>query len=161
LHELVKALDNRFAMMEEATRDCVEKSANAILTNLGEFLAPEFEKQGEFNKSLAEVVTGIGHGLHANIQQTAEMAEGPAGPPKSTLRAIDGGKPAAIEKSFQGDDGTGGETITKSMVLSAMSDLVEKGQVNPLEIIKYESTNQIRPDLLQKIRTDIAAGSGQ
>jgi hypothetical protein len=156
LAELVKGIDQRFAMAEERTNESIVKAANAMLQNLGEFLEPQFAKQGEFNKSLAEVVTGIGHGLHANIQQTAEIAEAPAGAPKSQLRAIDGGV-QPIEKSFAGPGGASGETIQKSQVLSAMTDMVEKGNLNPLEVVKYENTNQIRPDLLQKITTDIAA----
>lgn len=156
LAELVKAIDCRFAMVEERQNEQIIKAANGILENLGEYLEPQFEKQGEFNKSLAEVVSGIGHGLHANIQQTAELGQAPAGAPKSTLRAIDGGtKP--IEKSFAGPGGDGGEVVQKSQVLMAMTDMVEKGNLNPLEVVKYENTNQIRPDLLQQITTSITA----
>jgi hypothetical protein len=160
LAEMVKAIDSRFQMVEQRQNDQVVKAANGILENLGEYLESRFATQEEFNKSLAEVVSGIGHGLHANIQQTAEMAQAPAGAPKSTLRAVDGGV-QPIEKSFGGEPG-GGEDIQKSQVLSAMTDMVEKGNLNPLEVTKYETTNQIRPDLLQKITADIkAAGNGQ
>jgi hypothetical protein len=157
LAELVKAIDQRFAMAEDRQNDNVIKAANSILENLGEYLESRFEQQGEFNKSLAEVVTGIGHGLSANIQQTEEMAQAPAAAPKSTLRAVDA--PAPIEKSFAGPEGGGGEELSKGQILGAMADKVEKGQLNALEVIKYENTGQIRPDLLQQIKTDITAAA--
>lgn len=160
LAELVKAMDRRFEMAEQRQSEQVVKAANGMLENLGEYLEAQFASQGEFNKSLAEVVSGIGHGLHANIQQTAEMASAPVGAPKSTLRAIDGGQAQPIEKSFAGSEG--GEEISKAQVLNAMTDMVEKGNLNALEVSKYEMTNQIRPDLLQRITSDIkAAGNGQ
>lgn len=159
LAELVKAIDYRFEMAESRQNEQVVKAANGILENLGEYLESQFASQGEFNKSLADVVTGIGHGMSANLQQTSEMAQGPAGAPKSTLRAIDGGV-QSIDKSFAGP--AGGEDIQKSQVLSVMTDMVEKGNLNPLEVMKFETTNQIRPDLLQKITSDIkATGNGQ
>lgn len=155
LAEFAKAFDSRLSMLEERVDEQVIKAMNSMLNNLGEYLETKFGKQSEFNKSLAEVVSGLGHGLSANIQATTEMAQSPAGPPKSTLRAIDGGaKP--IEKSFGGGQ-PGGESITKSQVLNAMTDMVEKGQLNPTEVIKYENTNQIRPDLLQQITQTLTA----
>jgi len=153
LAEFAKAFDQRMAMMEARTDEQIVKAANQMLENMGEYLESRFAHQGEFNKSLAEVVAGIGHGLSANIQQTAEMAQAPASAPKSAFRTIDGGaKP--IEKSFGGPQG---ESLTKSQVLGAMSDMVEKGNLNPLEVVKYESTNQIRPDLLTHITQTLTA----
>jgi hypothetical protein len=155
LSEFAKAFDERLNMLEERNNDQVVKAVNAMLESLGEYLEPKFSKQGEFNKSLAEVVSGIGHGLSTNIQQTAEMAQAPVAAPKSTLRAIPGGvKP--LEKSFEGG-GEGNDTLTKSQVLGAMSDMVEKGSLNPLEVIKYENTDQIRPDLLSHISQTLTA----
>lgn len=155
LSEFAKAFDERLNMLEERTNDQVVKAANAMLEHMGEYLEKRFDKQGEFNKSLAEVVSGIGHGLSTNIQQTAEMAQAPVAAPKSTLRAIPGGvKP--LEKSFEGG-GEGNDTITKSQVLGAMSDMVEKGSLNPLEVIKYENTDQIRPELLSHVTQTLTA----
>jgi cytochrome c556 len=154
LAEFAKAFNDRLNIMEERQNEQVIKAANSMLENMGEYLEKRFAHQGEFNKSLAEVVSGIGHGLHANMQQTAEMAQAPAGAPKSTLRAIDGGA-RPIEKSFAGPQG--GETLTKSQVLGAMTDMVEKGDLNPLEVVKYENTDQIRPDLLNHITQTLTA----
>jgi hypothetical protein len=158
LAEFAKAFDSRLSIMEQNYQDKLTKALNSVLENLGEYLEERFSHQGEFNKSLAEVVAGIGHGLSANIQQTAEMAQAPAGPPKSTLRSVDGGaKP--IEKSFAGP--AGGEALSKSQVLGAMTDMVEKSQLNPLEVIKYENTGQIRPELLDKITQTLTAAGGR
>ena len=159
LSEFAKAFDERISMLEERQDAKLVKGLETMLNNLGTYLEAQFGNQGEFNKSLADVVVGIGNGLSANIQQTAEMAASPVGAPKSTMRAVEGGV-RAIEKSFSGPDS--GESISKSQVLSAMTDMVEKGSLNPLSVIKYDATGQIDPGLLQKVTTDLrAAGSGR
>lgn len=154
LAEFAKAFNERLNIMEQRSNEQTVGAANEMLKSMGDYLGQRFDKQGEFNKSLAEVVAGIGHGLHANIQQTAEMAQSPVGPPKSTLRAIDGGA-QPIQKAFDGAQG--GETLSKSQVLNYMTDMVEKGNLNPLEVVKYENTDQIRPDLLGHITQTLTA----
>lgn len=158
LAEFAKAFDQRISMLEECQDAKLIKGLESVLSNLGEYLEAQFASQGEFNKSLAEVVAGIGHGLHANISATNEIAQAPVGAPKSMLRAIHGGaKP--IEKSFAGMGEE--EPLSKSQVLNAMTDMVEKGNLNPLAVVKYENTGQIDPGLLQKVTMNIKSASGQ
>ncbi len=104
-------------------------------------------EQGEFNKSLAEAVVNIGHGLAGYIQQDAARSEEPAGPPKSQLRQ---GQVQVIQKS-QGGNGQF-EGMSKAQVLDQMTNLVEKGGLNPLEVVKFESTGEMSPGVEQKLR---------
>lgn len=105
-------------------------------------------EQGEFNKSLAEAVVNIGHGLAGYIQQDAARSEEPAGPPKSQLRQVPG-QVQVLQKS-QGGNAFG--DMSKSQVLDRMTDLVEKGGLNPLEVVKFESTGEMSPGVEQKLR---------
>lgn len=104
-------------------------------------------EQGNFNKSLAEAVVNIGHGLAGYIQQDAARSEEPAGPPKSQLRTVPG-QVNVLQKSQGGGPFEG---MSKAQVLDRMTDLVEKGGLNPLEVVKYESTGEMSPHIEQKL----------
>jgi hypothetical protein len=43
------------------------------------------------------------------------------------------------------------EGMSKAQVLDRMTDLVEKGGLNPLEVVKYESTGEMSPHIEQKL----------
>jgi hypothetical protein len=96
--------------------------------------------QAAFNKSLADAIVNIGHGVSGTIQQAEQMAQAPAGPPKSQLRAI----PQNVNVLQKGQQQQGNQ-LTKAQMLDRMADLVEKGKLNSLEVIKFESTNQLSP----------------
>lgn len=143
LADLVKAFGVGLEGVQGHTTALVEQATNAMLKQIGTYLDNRFAEQGEFNKSLADAIVNIGHGVAGNLEQTNQMAQGPAGAPKSQLRAIPGGI-QPVEKSFAGP---GGESLTKSQKLDVMVDLVEKGQINSLEVCKYETTGQLRPEV--------------
>lgn len=161
LVELVKALDSRMEMMEKSLAQKQIDTANGMLEAIGEFVDGRFAEQGEFNKSLAEVVTGIGHGLAGNIEQQIAEGEQPAGPPKSQMRVIEGGQGGStqvVQKSFQGP--AGGENLTKAQIANELVDMVEKGDLSSVEVCKFDMTEEIRPDLLETVKQRIA-GKGQ
>jgi len=124
-----------------------------ILEALGPYMETQWTQQGDFNKALAEAVANLGHGIAGALQQTAELAEMPVGPPKSQLRAFKGG---VVEKSFAGSQDD--EGISKSMILDHLSEMVKGGTLSPLEVIKYEGSGQINPDLYAKAVREIRSG---
>ncbi|GAG91792.1 unnamed protein product, partial [marine sediment metagenome] len=111
-----------------------------ILENLGEYIDTRFAEVSEFNKSMADVLVNIGHGVAGNLEQNIAQGEMPVGPPRSQVQPI--------SKSF---DGPKGENISKAQILDVMTDMVEKGKLSSVEVCKYESTNEIRPDLKDQI----------
>ncbi len=113
--------------------------------------------QGEFNKSFAETIIGIGQHVAGNADVTNQQASLPVGAPKSHLRAIQGGgQVQAVQKSFgPGGLEMSGESLAKSQVVSAMTDMVQKGQLNSLEVVKYEMTGEINPQVQQMIMSHI------
>lgn len=154
LQEFAKAFGAGLGQVEARTSEMMTKSADGMLKQLGDYMDERFAEQHEFNKSLAEAVVNIGHGVAGSIEQTAEIAEQPAGAPKSHLTAIQGGV-QPLEKSFAGPQG---EEISKSQKLGVMCDMVEKGQLSSVEVCKFESTGQIRPDLDAQLINHIQSG---
>jgi hypothetical protein len=164
LVELVKALDSRMQMMEKSLQETQVNTANGMLEAIGEFVGGRFAEQGEFNKALADVVTGIGHGVAGTIEHQVVEAQQPVGPPKSQMRVIDGGQaqqpqvnPQVVQKSFEGP---AGQDLTKSQITDEMIDMVQKGQLSSVEVCKFDMTGEVRPDLLETIQKRVS-GQGQ
>jgi len=155
LADFAKAFGSGLAGVEARTVQTVEHATNAMLQQLGSYLDQRFAEQGEFNKSLADAIVNIGHGVAGNLEQTNQVAQMPAGAPKSQLRAIPAGV-QAVNKSFAGGQA---ETLSKAQKLDVMVDMVEKGQINSLEAIKYETTGQLRPEVDALILQHIQSGS--
>jgi hypothetical protein len=160
LVELVKALDSRMQMMEKSLQEAQVATANAQLEAIGEFVGERFEQQGEFNKSLADVVVGIGHGVAGTIEHQVAEGQQPVGPPKSQMRVIDGGQsnnpqvaPQVVQKSFEGP---AGQDLTKSQIADEMIDMVQKGQLSSVEVCKFDMTGEVRPDLMETIQKRVA-----
>jgi hypothetical protein len=104
------------------------------------------EEQSKFNKSIAEAITNIGYGVAGAIDNVENLAQAPARAPKS-IQSTQNVK--VLNKSFDGADGM--ENMSKSQILGAMEDLVMKGKINSLELIKYETTETINPSTMEMI----------
>lgn len=157
LADFAKAFGAGLEGVEARTTSAVEQATNAILQQVGSYLDARFAEQAEFNKSLADAIVNIGHGVAGNLEQINQVAQAPAGPPKSQLRAVPRGV-QAIQKSFAGEQG---EVLSKSQKLDAMVDMVEKGLINSLEVCKFESTNQLRPEVEALVVQHIQSGGSK
>lgn len=145
LSEFAKAFGSSLGDMSAFTSELIESATSQILEQVNGQLEERFAEQSQFNKSLAEALTGIANGIGGVIEQQGELASMPARAPKSQFVPANV-KP--LEKSF---GGSAGADISKSMKLDLMCDMVQKGQLSPIEVTKFESTGQIRPDLDQKL----------
>jgi len=152
LSELAKAFGEGLQGIEARTHAVVENMAQQLFGTLTQFAS----EQGEFNKSLAEAVANIGYGVAGNMEQVEQVAQMPAGGPRSQLAVVQGGGQGFVNKSFGGP--AGGEPIQKAQVLDVMQDMLEKGQVTPLDIIKFDTTGELRPDLGQKVMAKARQG---
>jgi hypothetical protein len=90
--------------------------------------------QQNFSKSLAEGIASIGHGMATLMDNQEAVAAAPARGPKSESVAA----AAALNKSQQST-----EVIDKGAVIRALYGLMEKGLVKGLDVIKYETTEEI------------------
>lgn len=144
LAEFAKSFGMGLGHLEQTITDRVTQNVmGAIQQFAGE--------QGEFNKSLAEAVVNIGHGLAGYIQHETAVAEEPAGPPVSQLRPIPGGQQGQVQVMNKSQGGSPFERMDKSQILDHMTSLVEKGNLNPLEVVKFESTGEMHPATQEKL----------
>jgi len=150
LQEFVKSFTDALDKLEDRTTKAIEEAANGILGQVGEYLDVRFSEQSEFNKSLADAVVNIGHGVAGAIDQQSELFNMPAHAPKSV-------QSAPINKSLDYSN----DAMLKSMKLDILCDLVEKGKLNPVEVTKFEVTGQIRPDLDAQITKYIESNNNQ
>lgn len=158
LSEFAKSFGAATEASESRTMSFVQDIGQQLFNAVHEFKA----EQADFNKSLAEAVLNIGHGVAGSMEQVQQVADMPAGPPRSQqLRAIPGGQnqQGFVQKSLGGGPGEG---ISKSMMTETMTDMLEKGEggISPVEIIKFDSTGEIRPELQAKVLARIQ-GAGQ
>lgn len=160
LAEFAKAFGSRMDQIEKSVTDQVTLATNHILEQVGQYMDGRFEEQGDFNKSLADAIVNIGHGVAGNIEQTIEQGEQPAGPPRSQFQVIPGGQgqPQVLQKSFAGP---AGESLSKAQITDAMTEMVIKGELPALEVSKFDMTGELRPDVQERIVKHIAAGNEQ
>lgn len=102
-------------------------------------------EQREYNAELAKSVAGLAEVLTLQAQRIEQLESTPARAPKSAQ---------AIDKSF----GAGGvaepqaEQLSKSQVLDTMTRMVESGDLSATEVVKFESTNVLTPELDSTVR---------
>lgn len=119
-----------------------ERMASRILGAL----VAEAESTGSFQKSLADAVVNLGEAISAQAQRIEQIESSPARAPKSVANV------QALNKgSYAGE----GESLTKSLVSNTLSDMVEKSMIPAIEVIKFESTGELTPDLEQRVRAHL------
>jgi len=158
LYEMTRAIGVALEGAEARTIQAVNKAINNTVGSLVarvEALEKSFggfaNHQDTFNKGFAEAVIGIGQQLAGGVEVNAAAASAPVGGPKSHLRALPGGQqqpgqPQVMQKSF----GPGGldvssDQINKAQITNTMFELVKKGQMNQLDLVKFDSTGEMSP----------------
>ena len=78
-------------------------------------------------------------------QRIEQLESTPSRAPKSAT---------AVEKSFGsgGDSPQGEEQLSKSQVLDTMTRMVESGDLSATEVVKFESTNALSPEMDSSVR---------
>jgi len=150
--EFLAEMSKAFAAGLEGIEARVNNNMLAMGQQLFDTLTGFASEQGEFNKSLAEAMVNIGHGVAGSLEQVEQVAQMPAGPPRSQqMHVIQGGQQGYVQKSFAGQQG--GEPLSKSVITDVLNDMLEKGEsgLSPIEIIKFDTTGELRPDLQQRV----------
>lgn len=131
----------------------------AQLDGVAKSLQSKIAADGEFQKSLATAVVGIGEQVTGASDVAAQSQHLPAGGPRA-LRAIpggqgqaQGGQPGVVQKSFVGPGGLdiGEGAMAKSQVVNVMSDMVKSGKLDPLAVVKFEATGEISGQVQQAV----------
>ena len=170
LGEFARAMDFGLRGLESRTVTNVVKSIQPVIDRIA-VIERALADQSEFNKSFAQTIVGIGPHVAAGAEATAAAGTAPAGGPRSQMRAAGGadqGQPAAaaqpqvIQKSFgPGGLDTGANALAKSQIVDVMTDLVVKGKMSSLEVVKYESTGQMSPQANQLVAQAVNGGNAQ
>lgn len=156
LHQFAVAMGQALEGAVQRIQDNVVKALAPIVGDnaaIKKALAEKINIDGEFQKGLAEAVVGIGQQLAGGAEVVASQQHLPAGGPRSQMRAIQGGggngQPTVMQKSFAGPGGldVGEGAMAKSQIVNVMTDMVKSGKLNATEVIKYESTNELNPQV--------------
>lgn len=133
----------------------------AGLTVLADTIEKSDANEHQFRVALAKSVIQIGEQVMEQGQLVKSLVERldktPARPPKSVT------PPQPLQKSFAGV--TDGDTLSKSQIVDAMSDMIEKGNrmVAGEDMLhaatKYEATALISPEMLTAVREHITKSS--
>lgn len=102
-------------------------------------LAVTSADQGEVQKSMAEALANLGEVLAAQAQRIDQVEAGAARAPKS-----------ALSKSVSTAE-VEAESLNKSQVTGILVDLVQKGQATAQDVLKYDATGEISPELRNKV----------
>lgn len=136
---VVKSLSNVIGQLA-ARVEAVEKSVVGQGTT-----------QDEFNKSLAQAVVGIGEATIGTSNTELQNAQMPVGAPRSQSRApVQGTDAGYVNKSVAGPGGLDMD-LNKSQIVEAMADMVHKGQLDSLAVLKFEGSNEIDPQTRQRV----------
>lgn len=97
----------------------------------------------EMNKGIANGIISIGHVAALTGQRVDQMEATAARAPRA-VTGVD-----VIEKSVPSQDGG---RLSKQETIGRLEDMLVKGLVQGHDIIKYETTGQISPDLLARVQ---------
>jgi hypothetical protein len=101
-------------------------------------------EQKEYNGELAKSIVGLAEVLTLQAQRIEQLESTPARAPKSAV--------SAVEKSFgPGGIAPQGESLNKSQVLGYLTKMVESGDASVTDVIKFESTSAITPELESRV----------
>lgn len=156
LAEFAHAMGTALQGTEARTVQAIHKSLAPVVERVAHLeaaLAKSVAESGEFYKGFAETLVGIGQHVAGSSDVAAAQAHQAASAPKSQLRAVQGGQGVqAVQKSFgPGGLETGGDAMNKSNAVSIMTEMVQKGQLNSLDVCKFEMTGEISPQVKQMV----------
>lgn len=97
------------------------------------------QEAGEVQKSMAVAVASLGDVLAAQAQRIDQVETAPARAPKS----------AFMEKSQANE--TGAQELSKAQVTEKLIELVQKSQATAQDVLKFDATGEISPELHRKV----------
>jgi hypothetical protein len=125
--------------------DVQGEALRGVEARLAKSLSSAHGEQREYNTELAKSIVGLAEVLTLQSQRIEQLESTPARGPKSAT---------AVEKSFGagGAEPQGEEQLTKSQVLDTMTQMVVSGDLSATEVVKFESTNALTPDIDSQVK---------
>ena len=125
--------------------DVQSEALSSVEQRISKSLQSIHNEQREYQGELAKSIAGLAEVLTLQSQRIEQLESTPARAPKSAV--------SAVEKSFgSGGHAPQGEPLNKSQVLGYLTSMVEAGEVSATDVIKFESTSAISPELESKVR---------
>ena len=126
--------------------DVQGETLKGVESRLSKSLASAHGEQREYNTELAKSIVGLAEVLTLQSQRIEQLESTPARGPKSTA--------TAVEKSFGagGAEPQGEEQLSKSQVLDTMTQMVVSGELSATEVVKFESTNALTPEIDSQVK---------
>lgn len=135
--------------------DVVNKSLQAmesrIVNRLLKAQSVESSENGEFQKSLAEAVVGLGQAITSVAQRQTQLESAPARAPRAEASAA-----GIVEKGGFAGPGGSEEVLNKALVAATLVNLVGKGEASVQDVIKYESNGYLSPQLEAQVRAAVS-----
>jgi hypothetical protein len=161
LAEFARAMSIGLEGVEARVVDSVRKSLAPVVERIAQ-LEKSFggyaSRANEFQNGAAEALVGIGQQIAGTAEVVNKSMTGPAGGPRSVTRQgaqQDGnGQVIPLQKSFTGPGGLdmGEGALQKSQIVEMMAQMVSKGMLNPLDVIKFESTGELSPNVQAQVQ---------
>lgn len=163
LYELTNAIGAALGGAEERVVKSLANTIGALaqrVESIEKSQATTTAAQDEFNKSLAEAVVGIGETVGATADATAQQAQLPVGAPKSQMRqgAAGGNDINVMSKSYAGPGGLE-MNMSKNIISDALVELAKSNEVQPIEVVRFESTNDLLPATRAKVEALVRGGN--
>lgn len=126
-------------VMHKSLQSMEARITDRVLTAI----ASNAEEQGTVQKSMAEAVASLGEVLTLHAQRLEQVESAPARGPKTEM---------TVNKSIAGGgDVHGIESLSKSQISERLLDLVEKSQASPSDVLKFDATGTLSPELARKV----------
>ena len=163
LYELTNAIGSALSGSEGRISKSLESTLGGLVRRIESIEKSQRDAAGaqdEFNKSLASAVVGIGESVGASADAVAYQSQLPVGAPKSQMRGQAGGNNGinVVSKSYTGPGGLD-MNMSKSVISDALVELSKSNEVTPIEVIRFESTNDLAPATRAKVEALVRGGN--
>lgn len=125
--------------------DYMQAVEDRIVGRVSKSLAQQAQEDAAFQVELAKSIGALAEVMALQGQRLEQVEATPARGPKSAQT------PQVVEKSFGHGGAPQPEQLQKSQVLDTMLDMVHKSLIPAGEVVKFESTGELREDLYQAV----------
>lgn len=141
--EVAEFLAGWAQVMHKSLQSAEARIADRILTAIARSEA----ETGEVSKSMAGALASLGEVLAAQQQRLDQIEAGPARAPKSQMTVQ---KSGVVPSPVDGGGSTL-ENMNKSQIAERLLDLVKKSEATPQDVLKFDASGILSPDLARKI----------
>lgn len=141
--EVAEFLAGWAQVMHKSLQSAEARIADRILTAIARSEA----ETGEVSKSMAGALASLGEVLAAQQQRIDQIEVGAARAPKSQMTVQKSG----VVPSPADGGANGLESMNKSQIAERLLDLVKKSEATPQDVLKFDASGILSPDLARKI----------